>query len=109
MKQINLNVINFKEVFKWSGWVVAIALLFILFKCNPEPNTSKEAELKSQIKQLSEMSLELAKIADSLTAEIDNKKEKIIIINHEKNEKIRSIDTLTVSEYQQFFTERYPR
>jgi hypothetical protein len=109
MKQINLYAVNYKEVFKWLGWVVAIAILLFLWKCNPGPNNSKETELKNKIHQLSQMSLELAKIADSLTAEIENKKGNIVIINREKNEKILSIDTLTVSEYQQFFAERYPR
>jgi hypothetical protein len=46
---------------------------------------------------------------DTITKEIEVKKEKLIIIKKEKHEKVRAIDTLTVSEYQQFFTERYTR
>jgi len=49
MKQINLNF-KIPNWIKWSGWVVAVAIILFFKACNPEPKfvTVKTPEIKGQ-------------------------------------------------------------
>jgi hypothetical protein len=110
MKQINPYIV-IPNWFKWIGWILFAIAIFQT--CQPDPQLAvlneRNKVLQTKFTKLAVISLELAKVADSLTIRIDNRKEKIVIKEKIKYEKILSINTLTVSQYQQFFTDRYAR
>jgi hypothetical protein len=110
MKQINLNF-QIPNWFKWIGWILFAIAIFQTCQSDPQLAVLNERNkvLQTKFTKLAVISLELAKVADSLTIRIDNRKEKIVIKEKIKYEKILSINTLTVSQYQQFFTDRYAR
>ena len=110
MKQINLNFV-IPNWIKWSGWILFGFAIFQMCQADPQIAVLNERNkvLQTKVSELANISSELAKVADSLTLRIERRKEKIVIQEKIKYEKIKSIDVLTVSEYQQFFTDRYSR
>jgi len=110
MKQINLNF-EIPNWIKWTGWILFGFAIFQMCQADPKLAVLNERNklLQTKVAELANISLELAKVADSLTLRIDNRKDKIVIQEKIKYEKIKSIDVLTTSEYQQFFADRYPR
>jgi len=110
MKQINLNFV-IPNWIKWSGWILFAFAIFQMCQADPQIAVLKEENkvLQTKFTKLAVISLELAKVADSLTLRIEGRKEKIVIQEKIKYEKIKFIDVLTTSEYQQFFADRYSR
>ena len=78
MKQINLIGINFKEVFKWSGWVLLFILLFFMKTYRTEPNFNKVEfpEKKGVFKGLKPIHAEISNKSNSVVV-----KEKVYISN----------------------------
>ena len=97
---------------KYLGYILAAGIL-LLFLLVPDKEIKQlQEENKSlllQVKKLDSLNDSIKVINDSLEDEVKNRKDKIITINKIKYEKLHDLDSYTVSQYQKFFSDRYPR
>ena len=93
------KIINFIKS-QWLGFIVI--LLWILY-CIFSPNY-----IDSDIKRARESIKVKEHTVDTIYKNIDSIEQKIKIIKIKGDERIKYIDTMSVSELQEYFTKRYP-
>ena len=95
----------------WFSILLVGVLCYILLK-----SQSKINELEEEAIKIENVNKILESQADSLLEEIDALSERdtvyldsLVYIKEKSNDKIKAVDTMSISELQSFFTERYPK